>query len=239
MALDLASETAPPSRVLIADSDAKVLRRMNRALVGAGFAVAAADDVASAMTMAVRERFDLLVLDPAMFGADGLAVCAGIGAQARTPIIVSSASKEEGDIVRALELGADDYVTKPLQERELLARISAVLRRAVPNRADVLAVDDVVLDVAAQLLRRGEALLRLTRLETVVLCGLLVVPGRSVSAERLALDAWGKSAAEQRHALKQTVYRLRRKLENEPGCAGRLETLRGAGYRWRKLGDAV
>lgn len=239
MALDLASETAPPSRVLIADSDAKVLRRMNRALVGAGFAVAAADDVASAMTMAVRERFDLLVLDPAMFGADGLAVCAGIGAQARTPIIVSSASKEEGDIVRALELGADDYVTKPLQERELLARISAVLRRAVPNRADVLAVDDVVLDVAAQLLRRGEALLRLTRLETVVLCGLLVVPGRSVSAERLALDAWGKSAAEQRHALKQTVYRLRRKLENEPGCAGRLETLRGAGYRWRKLGDVV
>ncbi len=222
-----ATAAAQPSRVLIADSDPDALRQANRALESAGFDVAAAGDAARALTLLDRQRFDLLVLEAAMFGADGLAACTAIRGRARTPVIVSSASAAEADVVRALSLGADDYVTKPLQERTLLARIRAILRRSAMNDASALAVDDVVLDVASQRLKSGTAHLLLTRLETVLLRALLGSTGRAVSGERLALEAWGKAEHEQRHALKQVVYRLRRKLEAN-GRASRAASRRRA-----------
>jgi DNA-binding response OmpR family regulator len=189
------------------------------------------------MSLLEDRRFDLLLLDAAMFGADGLAACTAIRGRARTPVIVSSASGAEADIVRALNLGADDYLTKPLRERTLLARIRAILRRSTMNDAGLLAVDDVALDVTAQSLQKGAAVVTLTRLETLLLRVLLASGGRAVSGERLAVEAWGKAEVEQRHALKQVVYRLRRKLQELPELAGRLQTLRSAGYRWRR--DAV
>jgi len=237
--MDRDSNEAPaaqPSRVLIADSDPEVLRQTNRVLRNAGFDVASAGDAANAISLLESRSFDLLVLDSLMFGADGFAACLGVRGRARTPVIVSSASAAEADVVRALNLGADDYVTKPLKEGALLARIRAILRRSAMNDAAVLAVDDVVLDVAAQRLTCGAALVPLTRLETVLLRALVGSAGRAVSGERLALDAWGKAEGEQRHALKQVVYRLRRKLEATAALAGRLQTSRSAGYRWRKGG---
>ena len=230
---ETAAEAVQPSRVLIADLDPDVLRQTNRVLRNAGFDVAAAGDAAHAMTLLDGRRFDLLVLDAAMFGADELVACTAIRGRARTPVIVSGASGAEADVVRALNLGADDYVTKPLGERTLLARIRAILRRSAMNDAAVLAVDDAVLDVASQQLKHGAAALPLTRLETLLLRALLGSPGRAVSAERLALEAWGKAGIEQRHALKQVVYRLRGKLRKLPSFAGRLQTSRSAGYRWR------
>lgn len=229
---------AEPSRVLIADADPDVLRQANRALRGAGFDVAAAGDAAQAKALLETRRFDLLVLDAAMFGSDGLAVCTAIRGRVRTPVIVSSISGAEADVVRAFTLGADDYMTKPLRERTLLARIRAILRRSAMNDASVLCVEDILLDVAAQRLKRGDAAVALTRLETLLLSALLGSPGRAVSGERLALEAWGKAAPEQRHALKQVVYRLRRKLEALPSFAGHLQTSRSAGYRWLSAGAA-
>lgn len=223
-----------PSRVLLADSDARVLRQTNRALTNAGFDVAAAGDAARVLRLLSAQRFDLLVLESALFGADGLEVCAAIRGRARTPLIVSSASSGEADVVRALNLGADDYVTRPLRERTLLARINAILRRSASNESAVVSTDDAVLDAEAQTLTSGEARLDLTPLETAVMRVLLSSYGRAVSAERLALAAWGKAEPEQRHALKQVVYRLRRKLESAPPFAGRLQTSRSAGYRWRR-----
>ena len=234
---EAAPEAAQASRVLIADLDPEVLRATNRALRNAGFDVAAAGDAAGAITLLENRRFDLLVLDSSMFGADGFAACTAIRGRVRTPVIVSSASAAEADVVRALNLGADDYVTKPLKERTLLARIHAILRRSAMNDVAALGVDDFVLDVAAQQLRNGAAFVTLTRLETVLLRSLLGAPGRAVSGERLAFEAWGKSEPEQRHALKQVVYRLRRKLEGTPEFAGRLQTSRSAGYRWRTGGE--
>ena len=235
---EAARKPAPPSRVLIADLDADVLRQTNHVLLSAGFDVAAAADASQAMTLLDGPRFDLLVLDAAMFGADELAACMAVRGRARTPVIVSGASGAEADVVRALNLGADDYVTKPLGERTLLARIHAILRRAAMNDAAVLSVDDTELDVAAQQLTSGGAVISLTPLETVFLRVLLGSPGRAVGAERLALEAWGKSGTEQRHALKQVVYRLRQKLARLPALAGRLQTSRSAGYRWRSDGAA-
>jgi DNA-binding response OmpR family regulator len=235
---EAAPEAAQASRVLIADLDPEVLRQTNRALCNAGFDVATAGDAAGAVTLLENRRFDLLVLDSSMFGADGFAVCTAIRGRMRTPVIVSSASAAEADVVRAVNLCADDYVTKPLKERTLLARIRAILRRSAMNDVAALTVDGVVLDVSAQRLQSGALLVPLTPLETVLLRVLLGSPGRAVSAERLALEAWGKAEPEQRHALKQVVYRLRRKLEATAELAGRLETSRNAGYRWRKGGDA-
>ena len=233
-----AASPAQPPRVLIADADPDVLRQTNRALRGAGFDVAAAGDAAQVMTLLENRRFDLLVLDATMFGVDGLAACTAIRGRARTPVIVSSASGTEADVVRAFTLGADDYMTKPLRERTLLARINALLRRSAMKDTSVLSVEDAVLDVAAQRLKNGPVTVPLTRLETLLLRALLGSPGRAVSGERLALEAWGKTGPEQRHALKQVVYRLRRKLDALPNLAGRLQTSRRAGYRWRSAGAA-
>jgi DNA-binding response OmpR family regulator len=234
MDLDAVSEPVLPSRVLITDVDPNVLRQTNRALVSAGFVVAEAADAERALTLVADQRFDLLVLDSTMFGADGVAVCTAIRGRARTPIIVSSASGAEADVVRALNLGADDYVIKPLKQRTLLARIHAILRRSAMSERGMLGADGVALDVAAQELTSGTTRVALTRLEAVLLRALLGSPGRAVSAERLAMEAWGKVAPEHRHALKQIIYRLRRKLESEPAFASRLQTSRSAGYRWRR-----
>src|SRR5688500_11942154 len=148
MDLDAASEPVPPSRVLITDADPHVLRQTNGALVGAGFIVAEAANAERALRLVADQRFDLLVLDSTLFGADGVAVCTAMRGRARTPIIVSSASGSEADIVRALNLGADDYVTKPLKQRTLLARIRAILRRSAMNERGTLGADGATLDVA-------------------------------------------------------------------------------------------
>ncbi len=141
MDLDAVSEPVLPSRVLITDVDPNVLRQTNRALVSAGFVVAEAADAERALTLVADQRFDLLVLDSTMFGADGVAVCTAIRGRARTPIIVSSASGAEADVVRALNLGADDYVIKPLKQRTLLARIHAILRRSAMSERGMLGAD--------------------------------------------------------------------------------------------------
>lgn len=234
MDLDAANEPVTPSRVLLTDSDPVVLRQTNTALVSAGFVVAEAADAQRALTLLADQRFDLLVLDSSMFGTDGVAACTAIRGRSRTPMIVSSASGSEADVVRALNLGADDYVMKPLKQRTLLARIHAILRRSAMHDRNMLGVDGATLDVAAQELASGGTRVPLTRLETILLGALLGSAGRAISAERLAMEAWGKVSSAERHALKQVIYRLRRKLESEPSFAGRLQTARSAGYRWRK-----
>jgi two-component system response regulator MtrA len=231
--LDAANQRAP-SRVLLADADPHVLRQTNTALISAGFVVAEAADAQRALSLLTNQRFDLLVLDSTLFGADGVAVCSAIRCRSGTPLIVSSASGAEADVVRALNLGADDYVMKPLQQRTLLARINALLRRSAKQEPSVLGVDGTVLDSAAQELANDGMRVPLTRLETILLRALLASPGRAVSAERLAMEAWGKVTTAERHALKQVIYRLRRKLANVPQLAGCLQTARSAGYRWRK-----
>lgn len=220
------------NRILIADDDADLLALIGFALENAGFQVVATEDGASALEIFERESFALMILDIMMPGTDGFAVCEAVRTRSSMPVIILSARNNENDIVRALEIGADDYLTKPFSPRTLLARINAILRRSDLSSSPTLEAGGATLDVERHVLRVESEETRLTPLETVLLQALMSTPGRTVSTERLMTEAWGRSGAEQRHALKQVIYRLRRKLEILTPIAHRLRTLRNAGYRW-------
>jgi DNA-binding response OmpR family regulator len=223
---------AGSGRVLIAEDDGELRALIGFALRNAGFEVLAASDGTSALEIFATQPVSLLILDIMMPGADGFAVCQAVRARSSVPVIMLSARTNENDIVRALQLGADDYLTKPFSPRTLLARIQALLRRVEPPAETLLESAGVALDVQSHVLRHGSKELHLTPLETLLLRALMRSPGRTVSTERLVSEAWGRSGAEERHALKQVIYRLRRKLESSTTIADRLHTLRNAGYRW-------
>jgi DNA-binding response OmpR family regulator len=234
MSTDSSATAAEPhaNRILIVDDDAELLALIGFALRNAGFQVVAANDGASALTIFEREPFALMILDIMMPGADGFAVCESVRTRSSMPVIMLSARNNEHDIVRALEIGADDYLTKPFSPRTLLARIHAVLRRIEVTSRATFETGGATLDVERHLLMFETTETQLTPLETLLLRELMTTPGRTVSTERLVTEAWGRSGAEERHALKQVIYRLRRKLETRTSIAGRLCTLRNAGYRW-------
>ncbi len=143
-----------------------------------------------------------------------------------------SARSQEEDIVHALSLGADDYITKPFSPRTLVARIRALLRRAATADITSIEAGGATLDIERNELHVADIDVQLTPLETRVLNALFRHAGRLVTSDRLAAEAWGRAGAEERHALKQVVYRLRRKLEDTTSFQDLLETTRGAGYRW-------
>jgi DNA-binding response OmpR family regulator len=219
-------------RLLVADDDADLLALIEFALRNAGFAVTTAADGTRALDAFGRGTFELVVLDVNMPGADGFTVCSTLRARAATPVIMLSARTDEADIVRAFELGADDYVTKPFSPRTLIARIRALLRRAAAIEDSVIDTGGARLDVERRSLLLAACEFPLTPLETRVLHVLMRNAGRVVSTERLATEAWGRAGHEERHALKQVVYRLRRKLERRTALTDVLETTRSAGYRW-------
>jgi DNA-binding response OmpR family regulator len=232
-----ASATTLPARILIADDDAELLALIAFALRNAGFQVVATGDGTSALEIFEREPFALIILDIMMPGADGFTVCETVRSRSSTPVIILSARSGEHDIVRALEIGADDYLTKPFSPRTLLARIHAILRRSELISPPQVETGGATLDIQRHVLRFGSVETHLTPLETQLLQALMTTPGRTVSTERLVAEAWGRTGAEERHALKQVIYRLRRKLESRTPIADRLRTLRNAGYRWEAGGE--
>jgi DNA-binding response OmpR family regulator len=220
------------NRLLVADDDAELLALIGFALRHAGFDVDTAVDGLRALEKLERESFGLTVLDINMPGIDGFSVCERLRKTSMIPVIMLSARNHEADIVRALELGADDYITKPFSPRTLVARIRSLLRRTVNLDTPTIEGGGATLDVEQRTLRCNGAELRLTPLETAVLHVLLRHTGRIVTSQRLAAEVWGRAAADERHALKQVVYRLRRKLEEHEPLANVLQTTRSAGYRW-------
>jgi DNA-binding response OmpR family regulator len=226
---------ASSNRLLVADDDAELLALIGFTLRHAGFDVDTAVDGVRALEKLERGPFGLTVLDINMPGIDGFGVCERLRASSTIPVIMLSARNHETDIVRALELGADDYITKPFSPRTLVARIRALLRRTAQADAPTIEGGGATLDVERHALHCGGAVLPLTPLETGVLQVLLRNTGRLVTSARLAAEAWGRAGTEERHALKQVVYRLRRKLEDCGPLANALQTTRSAGYRW--VGD--
>jgi DNA-binding response OmpR family regulator len=241
MSIDSAAiaAAAPSNRILVADDDAELLALIGFALRNAGFQVVSTGNGTSALEVFEREPLALMILDIVMPGADGFTVCQTVRARSSTPIIILSARNSEPDIVRALEIGADDYLTKPFSPRTLLARIHAILRRSELILPAVLATGGATLEVERHVLRFESTETHLTPLETQLLRALMATPGRTVSTERLVVDAWGRTGAEERHALKQVIYRLRRKLQARTPIANRLRTLRNAGYRWEPGNDSA
>ena len=219
-------------KILCADDDKDLLALIAFTLSQAGYLVVKAGDGASAIKAFETEAPDLVVLDINMPGASGFQVCEAIRAKSRTPVMMLTVRGEEEDLVRALELGADDYLTKPFSPRTLLARVKALLRRAGMENSAPLAAGRVKLDVEEHTIQVGSTPpVRLTKLELRLLQMLLANAGHTVSSDRLLMQVWGHKGSGDRQLLKQLVHRLRQKIEVEPAAPQMLQTAPGAGYR--------
>jgi len=220
-------------KVLAVDDDRDLLELIGFALAQAGFLVVKAADGPSAVRVFDAEAPDLVVLDINMPGASGFQVCEAIRARSRVPVMMLTVRSEEEDLVKALELGADDYLTKPFSPKTLLARIRALLRRAgMEGSAPPLAAGRVALDVEDHSVRIGAGEpVRLTKLELRLLQMLLSNAGRTVSSDRLLVHIWGHRNSGDRQLLKQLVHRLRQKIETDPALPRHLQTAAGAGYK--------
>ena len=219
-------------KILIADDDRDLLELIGFAFTQAGFLVLKAPDGAAALRAFEAEAPDLLVLDINMPGATGFQVCEAVRARSSVPVMMLTVRSEEEDLVKALELGADDYLTKPFSPRTLLARVRALLRRAGMESSAPLAAGRVALNMDEHTVRIGEAApVRLTKLELRLLHMLLANAGRTVSSDRLLVQIWGHRNSGDRQLLKQLVHRLRQKIEADPAVPRVLQTAAGAGYK--------
>jgi DNA-binding response OmpR family regulator len=219
-------------KILIADDDRDLLGLIAFTLTQAGYLVVKASDGPSAIHSFKGESPDLAVLDINMPGASGFQVCEAIRSQSRIPIMMLTVRGEEEDLIKALDLGADDYLTKPFSPRTLLARIKALLRRAGIENAAPVSVGRLSLDAEEHTVRiDGGEIVRLTKLELRLLQMLLANVGRTVSSDRLLIQVWGHRNSGDRQLLKQLVHRLRHKIEADPANPQLLQTSAGSGYK--------
>jgi DNA-binding response OmpR family regulator len=224
-------------KILVVDDDLELSSLIGYALRQAGYMVVEAGDGVAALEAFERESPALVILDVNLPRLSGLEVCRRIRAASRVPIMMLTVKSAEEDQVQALDLGADDYLTKPFSPRTLLARVRALLRRAGEEKPMPLAAGDFSLDLELQsvAVRGGEAV-RLTRLELRLLQILLANAGHTLPAERLLSHVWGSRGSGDRQLLKQLVHRLRQKIEAEATEPRYLVTISGVGYALRVEG---
>ena len=219
-------------KILIVDDDPDLLALVGFALSQSGFVVVKATNVPTALKVFAEEAPDLAILDINLPGGSGFDICAEIRKQSRIPVMMLTARGEEEDLVRALDLGADDYLTKPFSPRTLLARVRALLRRAGLETGGELSAGTLRLDLESLVLHVGDAEpVKLTKLETRLLQILIANAGHVVATERLLTHVWGHRGSGDRQLLKQLVHRLRHKIEEDPAVPKVLQTESGAGYR--------
>jgi DNA-binding response OmpR family regulator len=218
-------------KVLVADDDADLRELIGFSLAQAGYLVIKAADGRAALQAFEAESADLVVLDINMPGLSGFQVCEAIRAHSRVPVMMLTVRGEEEDLVRALDLGADDYLTKPFSPRTLLARIKALLRRAGMESSAPLAAGRITLDLEEHTVSIGGGpAVRLTKLELRLLQMLLAHAGHAVSSDRLLVQVWGHRSGGDRQLLKQLVHRLRQKIEADPATPTWLRTA-ASGYK--------
>ena len=217
-------------RVLVVDDDAPVRRMLERSLAAEGFEVEAAADGGAALVAAERSAPDLVVLDVAMPGLDGLAVCRRLRAKGLPGAILMLTARDALDSrVEGLDVGADDYLVKPFERQELLARLRALLRRRPPRGMAPLRVDDLTLNPDTHEVRRGDREIELTQREFELLEYLMRNERLVISRQKLLDEVWGYDPFSITNTIEVFVSNLRRKLEagGEPRL---LHTVRGAGY---------
>lgn len=223
------------SRVLVVDDDPTVAEVVAQYLERAGHDVDLATDGLGALATAQARPPDLVVLDLMLPGIDGIEVTRRLRASSNVPVVMLTALGEEADRVLGLEVGADDYLTKPFSPRELVLRVASVLRRTSPPPASTsrepLVDGDLVVDVVAHRARRDGAELALTGREFDLLAFLLDHPGTAFSRAELMERVWGWSFGDH-STVTVHVRRLREKVEPDPAHPARLVTVWGVGYRW-------
>ena len=220
-------------KILLVDDDADLLAVTGFALQQAGMLVVRANSYGTALATWRAEQPDLAILDINLPGGSGFELCATMRRESRLPILMLTARGEEADLVRALELGADDYLTKPFSPRTLIARVRALLRRAGLEHGSASESGAFRPDGEALELAIGAQRFRVTPLESRLLQLLLANAGQPVTAERLLVHVWGHRGGGDRQLLKQLVHRLRQKIGDPPDAPRWLETVPSVGYRLR------
>jgi two-component system KDP operon response regulator KdpE len=221
------------SRVLVVDDDPQLSRALRITLHAAGYDVATAPDGRTGLRRAAEDHPDLLIVDLGLPDLDGTEVLAGLRPWFTGPVLVLSARADSHDKVGALDAGADDYVSKPFDMGELLARLRALRRRAATEPEDpVVTTDHFTVDLAAKQVTVDGAVVRLTPTEWSLLSSLVRAPGRLVGQRQLLHAVWGPAYEKETHYLRVYMAQLRRKLEPDPAHPRYLMTEPGMGYRF-------
>ncbi|AJM78001.1 MtrAB system response regulator MtrA [Rathayibacter toxicus] len=219
------------ARILVVDDDAALAEMIGIVLRTEGWEVFLCADGSSAFEAFRRARIDLVLLDVMLPGIDGIAVCRAIRAESGVPVIMLTAKSDTADIVRGLESGADDYIVKPFEPKELVARIKTRLRPAPVATNAVVLVGDLTLDVVGHEVRRGETRIGLTPLEFDLLLALASKPQQVFTREMLLEKVWGYHYKADTRLVTVHVQRLRAKIEKDPDDPRIVMTVRGIGYR--------
>ncbi|MDX6465411.1 MAG: hypothetical protein QOI27_451 [Gaiellaceae bacterium] len=219
-------------RILVVEDETPIAEAVAYALRGAGYDVDLAADGEAGLEAARGRPFDLMVLDVMLPGLSGLDLCRALRAESDMPIVMLTARDTEHDVVNGLEIGADDYVTKPFSVAELVSRVRSLLRRRDLDRAQaVQRIGDLEIDVARHSATLAGEALSLTRSEFRLVTLLASEPGRVFTREELIEHLWEDGYEGDRRAIDVHVSNLRRKLEDDPRNPRRVQTVRGAGYR--------
>ncbi|MCW2975224.1 MAG: transcriptional regulator [Actinomycetia bacterium] len=221
-------------RILVVEDETPIAEAVGYALREAGYDVDTLADGDAALSAARQRPYDLMVLDLMLPGLPGLDVCRAVRAESDLPIVMLTARDGELDRVLGLEVGADDYVTKPFSVAELVSRVRALLRRRALDRANggsVQRIGGLELDVAHHAASLGGKPLTLTRSEFRLVTLLASEPGRVFTREELVRHLWDSDFSGDRRAIDVHMSNLRRKLEDDPRNPRRLQTVRGLGYR--------
>jgi len=231
----LANEPQPGSKILVVDDDPNVVKLVQLYLERDGHEVLTANDGLTGLEMTREEQPSLIVLDLMLPGMDGIEVCRTLQAESSVPVIMLTAMVEEDDRLAGLELGADDYVTKPFSPRELAARVRAVLRRTVRDRADtgpgLLESGPFVVDQGQRTVSVDGAPITLTPTEFRLIALLVREPGRTFTREQIIDRVFGYDFDGFDRTVDAHMSSLRRKVDAVPGTAKRIQTVYGSGYR--------
>jgi two-component system, OmpR family, response regulator len=222
-------------KIMVVEDDINLLETVKYNLIKEGYAVVTASDGIQALETARREKPDLLILDVMLPGIDGFEICRILRHEMTIPIIMLTARVEETDKIFGLEVGADDYVTKPFSVRELMARVHAMLRRqqmaeSTPIPANIM-LGDIHINTARHIITRNDNTLELSPKEFDLLVFLAVNKGIVFSREQLLEKVWGYEFAGDTRTVDVHVRWLRQKIEPDPSNPSRLVTVRGAGYK--------
>jgi DNA-binding response OmpR family regulator len=221
------------ARILVVEDEANIALALEDDLKKEGYDVEVAGDGDRACSRALETAFDLILLDVMLPRKDGYEVCRDLRrAHVRTPILMLTARTEEAEKVLGLELGADDYVTKPYSPRELRARVKALLRRAADELPEVYRFGDVEVDFTRYEVRRGGRLVKVTPTEFKLLAVLIRQRGRALTRDQLLDLAWGRGVFVTDRVVDNQVASLRKKIEPKPAQPRYLRNVRGVGYRF-------
>lgn len=226
-------------KILIVDDEKNIVDILKFNLKKEGFETIEAYDGEQAVELALGQKPDLILLDVMLPKMDGFTVCRKLRQKISTPILMLTAKEEEVDKVLGLELGADDYITKPFSQRELMARVKANLRRSASeepegNKGNILKYGDIVIDIDRYEVKRDETVIELTLREFELVKFLAMHNGQIFSRENLLEKVWGYEYYGDVRTVDVTIRRVREKLEKDPANAEYIMTKRGVGYYFNK-----